>query len=133
MMNGKDRQWYSLKNALIEHVGCSSIRSGGQEHFKAKKYSMKEQNTQKRITDVNTNLVNTTIQVCKMKTARLSYEHLIGFLSACGGDIGHIAVHADGQYQSNTFQDALFTEMGKVKELDEFFLTSWDVCRIGWI
>jgi hypothetical protein len=38
-----------------------------------------------------------------------------------------LAVHADGQYQSNTFQDALFTEMGKVKELDEFFLTSRDV------
>ena len=35
-----------------------------------------------------------------------------------------LAVHADGQYQSNTFQDAPFTKMGKVKELDEFFLTS---------
>ena len=38
-----------------------------------------------------------------------------------------LAVHADGQYQSSTLQDALFAEMGKVKELDEFFLTSWDV------
>jgi hypothetical protein len=35
-----------------------------------------------------------------------------------------LAVHADGQYQSKTFQDAPFTKMGKVKELDEFFLTS---------
>jgi hypothetical protein len=90
LMNGKDQQWYSLKNDLIENLGCSSIRSGGQEHFKAKKYSMKEQKAQKRITDVNTNLVSAAIQVCKMKSAGLSYEHLIGFLSACGADIGDI-------------------------------------------
>ena len=42
-----------------------------------------------------------------------------------------LADHADGQYQSSTFQDALFPEMGKVKELDEFSLTSWDVSH--WI
>lgn len=89
LMNGKNQQWLSLKNALIEHLGCSSIRSGGQEHFKAMKYSMKEQKTQKRINDVNTNLVSAPIEVCKMKSAGLSYEHLIGFLSACGVDIGH--------------------------------------------
>jgi hypothetical protein len=47
LMNGKDQQWYSLKNALIENLGCSSIRSGGQEHFKGKKYSMKEQKTRR--------------------------------------------------------------------------------------
>ena len=70
----------------IEHLGCSSIQSGGQEHFKA----MKEQKTQKRINDVNTNLVSAAIQVCKMKSAGLSYEHLVGFLSACGADIGDI-------------------------------------------
>ena len=42
-----------------------------------------------------------------------------------------LAVHADGQYRSSTFQDALFAKMGKVKELDEFFLTSWDMSH--WI
>ena len=46
----------SMVSALIEHLGCSSIRGGGQEHFKAKKYSMKEQKTLKGINDVNTTL-----------------------------------------------------------------------------
>lgn len=89
-MSGNNQQWYSVKSALIEHLGCSSIRSGGQEHFKAKKYSMEQQRTQKRINDVNTNLVSAAIQSCKMKSAGLSYEHLIGLLSACGADIGNI-------------------------------------------
>ena len=42
LMAGGNQQSYSFKNALIEHIGCSSIRSGGQEHFKAKQHAMKE-------------------------------------------------------------------------------------------
>ena len=38
-----------------------------------------------------------------------------------------LAVHADGQYQANTFQGALFAQLGRTKEPDEFFLTPWDV------
>ena len=38
-----------------------------------------------------------------------------------------LAVHADGQYQANTFQDALYTELGKNdRSADPFFLTPWD-------
>ena len=90
LINGAHQQWYSLKNSMIEDLGCSSIRTGGQEHSKAKKYAMKEQKTQKRNKDVNTNLVSAAIQICKMKSAGMSYESLIGFLSACGADIGNI-------------------------------------------
>lgn len=89
-MNGGNQQWYSFKNAMIEHLGCSSIRNGGNEHFKAKKYIMKESKMQKRNKNVNTNLVSAAIQVCTMKSAGMSYENLIGFLSACGADIGNI-------------------------------------------
>lgn len=39
-----------------------------------------------------------------------------------------LAVHADGQYQSDTFQDALYAELGKNdRSVDPFFLTPWDV------
>lgn len=38
-----------------------------------------------------------------------------------------LAVHADGQYQSNTFQEALVAQLEKTESSDEFFLTSWDV------
>ena len=41
-------------------------------------------------------------------------------------------MHADGQYQSNTFQDALYTELGKNdRYTDPFFLTPWDVSH--WV
>ena len=39
-----------------------------------------------------------------------------------------LAVHADGQYQSDTFQDALYAELGNNdRSADPFFLTPWDV------
>ena len=38
-----------------------------------------------------------------------------------------LAVHADGQYQSNTFQESLVAQLGKTESSDEFFITSWDV------
>lgn len=43
-----------------------------------------------------------------------------------------IGVQADGQYQSKTFQNALLETFASDKrELDPFFLTSWDVSH--WI
>ncbi len=39
----------------------------------------------------------------------------------------YVGVHADGQYQSNTFQEALFDHQGKTERSDNFFLTPWDV------
>lgn len=39
----------------------------------------------------------------------------------------YTAVHADGQYQSNTFKNGLFASLGKTKTSDKFFLTPWDV------
>ena len=90
LMAGGNQQWYSFKNALIEHIGCSSIRSGGQEHFKAKQHAMKERKIQARNMDVNTNLFSAGIQVCKMKAAGMAYETMVSFLSSCGADVGNI-------------------------------------------
>ena len=42
LMAGCNQHWYSFKNAMIEHIGCSSLRNGGQEHFKAKQQMMVE-------------------------------------------------------------------------------------------
>lgn len=39
----------------------------------------------------------------------------------------YIAVHADGQYQCSTFQEALFEELGNSETSDKFFLTAWDI------
>ena len=30
LMAGRNQHWYSFKNAMIEHIGCSSLRNGGQ-------------------------------------------------------------------------------------------------------
>ena len=38
-----------------------------------------------------------------------------------------LAVHTDGQYQANTFQEALNAELGNDNQPDPFFLTPWDV------
>ena len=90
LMAGKNQLWYHFKSALIEHIGCSSSRSGGQEHFKAQQYAIKEKETKARLVDVNTNLVSAGIQVCKMKAASSAYETMVGFLSFCGADVGNI-------------------------------------------
>ena len=43
-----------------------------------------------------------------------------------------LAFHADGQYQANTFLDALYEKMGKNDHpADPFFLTTWDVSH--WV
>lgn len=90
LMAGGNQQWYHFKNALIEHIGCSSTRSGGQEHFKAQQHAIKERENKNRFLDVNTNLVSAGIQVCKMKVAAFHYETMVGFLSSCGADVGNI-------------------------------------------
>ena len=89
-MNGGNQQWFSFKNSLIEHVGCSSSCSGGQEHFKAKQHAMKDEKMNERNMAINTNLVSAAIQICKMKAAGLGYETIVGFLSYCGADVGNI-------------------------------------------
>ena len=89
-MAGGNQQWYHFKNAVIEHIGCSSSRSSGQEHFKAQQFAIKEREIKARFLNVNTNLVSAGIQVCKMKSAALAYETMVGFLSSCGADVGNI-------------------------------------------
>lgn len=90
LISGGNQAWFSFKGALTDYVGCSSIRSGGQEHFKAKQHEISERKRNAGNDKVNTNLVSVAIQVCKMKAAALSYETMIGFLSFCGSDVGSI-------------------------------------------
>ncbi|CAB4027232.1 Hypothetical predicted protein, partial [Paramuricea clavata] len=47
--------------------------------------------------DINTNLVSAAIQVCKMKSAGMAYETMVGFLSSCGADVGNIG-HGRNQF-----------------------------------
>ena len=65
IMDGGNQTWYSFKNSIIEHLGCSSLRSSGQEHYKANQFALKEKKTQKKIKDINI-LVSAAIHVCKM-------------------------------------------------------------------
>ncbi len=89
-MSGSNQHWFSFKSTLVEHFRCSLIRSGGQEHFNAKQYAIKEKRRVARNTEVNTNLVSAAVEVCKMKSAASHYENMIGFLSFCGADVGYI-------------------------------------------
>ena len=75
---------------MIEHIGCSSLRNGGQEHLNAKQQMMVEKKKNRRVMDVNINLISSAIQVCKMKDAGMSFESIVGFLSSCGVDVGNI-------------------------------------------
>ena len=58
LMTGGNQHCYTFKNAMIEHIGCSTLRSGSQNHFKAKQHILVEKKKKKRIMDVNTNLVS---------------------------------------------------------------------------
>ena len=90
LIRGGNQNWFNFKRSLIDHVSCSQIRSGGQEHFKAKQYEIRERKRNAQNIKVNTNLVSAAIQVCKMKAAALNYENIIGFLSFCGSDVGSL-------------------------------------------
>ena len=81
---GGNQTWYSFKNSIIEHLRCSSLRTGGQES------ALKEKKTQKKIKEINTTLVRAAIHVCKMKAAGLAYERQVGFLSFAGVDVGNL-------------------------------------------
>ena len=78
------------RRANLLKAECSSLRNGGQEHFKAKQQMMVGKKKKRRVMDVNTNLISSAIQVCKMKAAGMSFEFMIGFLSSCGVDVGNI-------------------------------------------
>ena len=67
LVTGGNQHWFNLKRSLIDHVSCSQIRSGGQEHFKAKQYEIRERKRDAENVKVITNLVSAAIQVCKMK------------------------------------------------------------------
>ena len=82
LMAGRNQHWYCFKNAMIEHIGCSSLKNGGQEHFKVKQQMMVEKKKKRRVMHVNTNLISSAIQVCKMKAAGMSFESMVGFLSS---------------------------------------------------
>lgn len=75
---------------MVEHLCCSSLRSGGQEHFRAKQHVLKEKKFLKKSKEINTTLVGAAIQVCRMKAAGMAYERLIGFLSLVGANVGNI-------------------------------------------
>ena len=90
LLQGSNQVWYHFKQALKEHVNCSSKRSGGQVHLKAKQFavSMKKKETERMNT--NANVVAAALETCKMKSAALSFESLLGLVSFCGSDIGNI-------------------------------------------
>ena len=89
-MFGCNQAWYSFKSSMVEHLGCSSVRSGGQEHYNAKQFVLKEKQFQKRTWILTQLLLLLLYRVCKMKAAGSSYERLAGFLSLCGSDVENI-------------------------------------------
>ena len=90
IMAGSNQTWYSFKNSLIEHLGCSSLRSGGQEHYKAKQFTLKEKKMQMKTREINTTLVSAAIHACKSKAAGMAYEKQVGFLAYAGVNVGNI-------------------------------------------
>ena len=74
----------------MKHLGCSSLRSGGQEHYKVKQFTLKEKKMQMKISEINTILVSAAIHTCKSKTAAMVCKKQIGFLAYTGVNIGSI-------------------------------------------
>lgn len=97
LMRGKNQQWFSFKHSLIEHYSCSTTRSAGQEHFKAKQFEIREKRLLGRNTQINFNLMSAAITVCKTKAAALQYETMVGLLSLCEADVGDLC---HGRYVS---------------------------------
>ena len=58
--------------------------------MKSLQHQLKEKRRHSRNVDVNVKLVAAGIEVCKLKSAGLSYESIVSFLSFCGVDIGNI-------------------------------------------
>ena len=89
-MQGSNQEWYSFKERLCNHISCSTTRNGGQFHMKSRQHQLKEKRRYARNVDVNAKLVAVGIEVCKLKSAGLSYKSIVSFLSFCGVDIGNI-------------------------------------------
>lgn len=92
LMTGSNQDWYNFKRTLIDHITCSSIRSSGQVHLKAKQFAVKEKKKIAKSVEINTNLVATAMTVNKNKGANSSYETTVALMSFSGaniGDIGH--------------------------------------------
>ncbi|XP_046847235.1 uncharacterized protein LOC124440832 [Xenia sp. Carnegie-2017] len=58
--------------------------------MKALQYHLSQKQRKERNIDTNVKLVSAGIEICKIKTAALSYESLVAFLSFCGVDVGTI-------------------------------------------
>ena len=58
--------------------------------MKALQYHLSQKQRKERNIDTNIKLVSAGIELCKIKTAALSYESLVAFLSFCGVDVGTI-------------------------------------------
>ena len=74
-------EWYSFKNALCEHMSCSSTQSGGQFHVKALQHRMKEERKNAKNMPVYVNVIGAGIEVCKMKASASKFESIIAFLA----------------------------------------------------
>ena len=71
---------------------CSSIRSAGQVHLKAKQFAVKEHKMIAQSIEININLIAAALIVNKTKSAATSYETIVAlmaFTRAKIGDIGH--------------------------------------------
>jgi hypothetical protein len=70
--------------------------------MKSLQHKLKENRHNAMSIDINVKLVAVGIEVCKMKSAGLSYKSLVSFLSFCGVDIGNIGhgrcVHTFKEY-----------------------------------
>ena len=88
--SGSNQKWCSFKNALSEHMSCSSTRNGGQFHMKSLQHKFMEERRNARNNAVNVNVVSAGIEVCKLKAAASQFEAIIAFLSFCQADVGNI-------------------------------------------
>ncbi len=90
LLQGSNQIWYHFKQVLKEHVNCSSKRSGGQMHLKAKQFAVSMKKKETECINTNANVVAAALETCKMKSAALSFESLLALVSFCGSEIGNI-------------------------------------------
>ena len=90
LTTGGNQTWYSFKMSLREHHLCSSLCSGSQVHLKAKQHYLKSLQHEGKRLDIITNDVASALEVCKIKSAALLFEPVLGLVSFCGGEIGNI-------------------------------------------
>ena len=109
-ISGSNQARYSMKNMMLEHASCSTLRNGGVTHYKALVDEKKRNSLKATVKQVVCNQLKSALFFVKMKAASLHYENVIGFVHSCGADVANLG---HGRNQLNAIIKAFHSYLNK--------------------